>query len=225
MTEQTLTADVVVIGAGAVGENVAGRTARAGLDTILVERDLVGGERSYWTCMPSKALLRSGTALQAARSVKGAQEAVTGQLDAKAVLRRRDGFTSHWDDAGQVQWVHDAGIRLLRGTARLTGARQVAVAGADGGQTSIEARRAVVLATGSTPTVPPVDGLDALEFWGTREATAAAKVPESLLVLGGGVSGAELAQAYSRLGARVTLVARRDLLGNYPEPARRLVEK
>ncbi|MCG2622858.1 NAD(P)/FAD-dependent oxidoreductase [Arthrobacter sp. I2-34] len=225
MTEQTLTVDVVVIGAGAVGENVAERTARAGLETLLVERDLVGGECSYWACMPSKALLRSGAALQAARSVQGARQAVTGQLDAAAVLRRRDGFTSHWDDAGQVRWVHDAGIRLLRGTARLAGVRQVSVAGADGGHSSIEARCAVVLATGSTPTVPPVDGLDALDFWGTREATAAAEVPQSLLVLGGGVSGTELAQAYARLGARVTLVARRDLLGRYPEPARRLVEK
>ncbi|NKX50917.1 NAD(P)/FAD-dependent oxidoreductase, partial [Arthrobacter deserti] len=224
MTQQTLEADVVVIGAGAVGENVAGRTVRAGLDTVLVERGLVGGECSYWACMPSKALLRSGSALQAARSVEGAREAVTGGLDPAAVLRRRNSFTSHWNDAGQVKWVDEAGIRLVRGSARLEGARRVAVTGQDGPEHIFEARRAVVLATGSTPVVPPVDGLGPLEFWGTREATAAAEVPGSLLVLGGGVAGTELAQAYARLGARVTLVARRDLLGNYPEPARRLVE-
>jgi pyruvate/2-oxoglutarate dehydrogenase complex dihydrolipoamide dehydrogenase (E3) component len=223
-SESALEADVVVIGAGAVGENAADRAARGGLKTVLVESDLVGGECSYWACMPSKALLRSGTVLNAARHVPGAAQAVTGRLDTAAVLKRRDGFTSHWNDDGQVEWVRGAGIELLRGRGRLAGERAVEVTGADGSATLVTARHAVVLATGSEPTIPPFDGLDALDFWGTREATAAQEVPESLLVMGGGVSGSELAQAYARLGSRVTLVARGDLLAKYPEPARRLVE-
>jgi pyruvate/2-oxoglutarate dehydrogenase complex dihydrolipoamide dehydrogenase (E3) component len=224
MPEQTLEADVVVIGAGAVGENAAERTASGGLKTILVESELVGGECSYWACMPSKALLRPGTLLQAARSVQGAAQAVTGGLDADAVLARRDSFTSNWDDSSQVKWVDGAGIELIRGTATLSGPREVTVKDDDGTQTRITARHAVVLATGSAPTVPRVDGLDGIDFWGTREATSAREVPESLLVLGGGVSGCELAQAYARLGTDVTLVARGDLLAKFPEPARRLVE-
>jgi pyruvate/2-oxoglutarate dehydrogenase complex dihydrolipoamide dehydrogenase (E3) component len=224
MPEQTLEADVVVIGAGAVGENAAERTANGGLKTILVESELVGGECSYWACMPSKALLRPGTLLQAARSVQGAAQAVTGSLDADAVLARRDSFTSNWDDSSQVKWVAGAGIELLRGSATLSAPREVTVTDDDGTLTRISARHAVVLATGSAPTVPRVDGLDGIGFWGTREATSAREVPESLLVLGGGVSGCELAQAYARLGTDVTLVARGDLLTKFPEPARRLVE-
>lgn len=223
-SDQALQADVVVLGAGAVGENAADRAARGGLKTVLVESELVGGECSYWACMPSKALLRSGTALQAARNVPGAAEAVTGQLDAAAVLKRRTRFTSDWNDDGQVEWVRGAGIELVRGTGRLAGVRVVEVTGRDGSATTVTARHAVVLATGSVPSVPPVEGLDSVELWGTREATAAPQVPESLLVLGGGVSGCELAQAYARLGSRVTLIARGDLLSKYPEPARRLVE-
>jgi pyruvate/2-oxoglutarate dehydrogenase complex dihydrolipoamide dehydrogenase (E3) component len=223
MTNQTLAADVVVIGGGAAGENLAGRTAAAGLKTILVEKDLVGGECSYWACMPSKALLRPGTALAAARRVEGARQAATGVLDRDAVLARRTAFTSNWEDSSQVDWVRGAGIELLRGTGRLAGRNKVEVA-TDEGTTAIEARHAVVLATGSTPSVPPVPGLDEVPFWGTREATAVREVPRSLLVLGGGVSGVELAQAFARLGSTVTLVARGGLLSAYPEPAQRLVE-
>lgn len=224
MVDQTLEADVVVIGAGAVGENAADRTTRGRLKTILVESQLVGGECSYWACMPSKALLRPGTVLQAARSVKGAAQAVAGSVDADAALARRDSFTSDWDDSSQVEWVDGAGIELVRGTARVSGVREVTVTADGGSQTRIAARHAVVLATGSAPTNPPVEGLDSIPFWGTREATSAREVPESLLVLGGGVSGCELAQAYARLGSNVTLVARGDLLEKFPEPARRLVE-
>ena len=215
--------DVIVIGAGAVGENVADRVVRGGLTAVLVEAELVGGECSYWACMPSKALLRPGTALHGAQSVPGAKEAVTRTLDAAAVLKRRDHFTSNWQDDSQVKWVQDTGIELIRGHGWITATRKVVVAGLDGNSYALTARRAVVVATGSSPTAPPIDGLADVDYWTTREATSAQEVPRRLAVLGGGVAGAELAQAFSRLGARVTLVARGALLGAFPEEASALV--
>ncbi|MFC9352776.1 dihydrolipoyl dehydrogenase family protein [Arthrobacter sp. NPDC057013] len=215
--------DVIVIGAGAAGENAADRVVQGGLTAVLVEAELVGGECSYWACMPSKALLRPGTALHGAQAVPGASEAVTGTLDAAAVLKRRDSFTSHWQDAGQVEWVEGAGIELIRGRARISGERTVKVAGLDGDDYALTARHAVVLANGSTPNRPPVDGLGEVEYWGTREATSAKEVPGRLGVLGGGVAGTELAQAFARLGSTVTLVARSGLLRNFPAEAAELV--
>lgn len=215
--------DVIVIGAGAAGENAADRVVQGGLTAVLVEAELVGGECSYWACMPSKALLRPGTALHGAQAVPGASEAVTGTLDAGAVLKQRDSFTSHWQDAGQVEWVEGAGIELIRGRARLTGVRTARVAGLDGDDYALTARHAVVLASGSTPSQPPVQGLSEVEFWGTREATSAKEVPARLGVLGGGVAGTELAQAFARLGSAVTLVARSGLLRNFPTEAAELV--
>jgi pyruvate/2-oxoglutarate dehydrogenase complex dihydrolipoamide dehydrogenase (E3) component len=215
--------DVIVIGAGAAGENAADRVVQGGLTAVLVEAELVGGECSYWACMPSKALLRPGTALHAAQAVPGASEAVTGTLDAAAVLKRRDSFTSHWQDASQVEWVEGAGIELIRGRAQLTGERTVKVAGLDGDDYTLTARHAVVLANGSTPNQPPIEGLSEVDYWGTREATSAKEVPERLGVLGGGVAGTELAQAFARLGSTVTLVARSGLLRNFPAEAAELV--
>lgn len=215
--------DVIVIGAGAVGENVADRVVRGGLTAVLVEAELVGGECSYWACMPSKALLRPGTALHGAQTVPGAEQAVTRTLDAAAVLKRRDYFTSNWQDDGQVKWVEDTGIELIRGHGWITAPRKVEVAGLDGNSYALSARHAVVVATGSRPNVPAIDGLADIEFWTTREATSAKEIPERLAVLGGGVAGTELAQAYARLGAAVTVVARRGLLGAFPEPAAKLV--
>jgi dihydrolipoamide dehydrogenase len=215
--------DVIVIGAGAAGENAADRVVQGGLTAALVEAELVGGECSYWACMPSKALLRPGTALHGAQAVPGASEAVTGTLDAAAVLKRRDSFTSHWQDASQVEWVEGAGIELIRGRARISGERTVKVAGLDGDDYALTARHAVVLANGSTPNRPPVDGLGEVEYWGTREATSAKEVPGRLGVLGGGVAGTELAQAFARLGSTVTLVARSGLLRNFPAEAVELV--
>jgi pyruvate/2-oxoglutarate dehydrogenase complex dihydrolipoamide dehydrogenase (E3) component len=215
--------DVVVIGAGAVGENVADRAAQGGLSVVLVEAELVGGECSYWACMPSKALLRPGTALHSAQTTPGAKEAVTRTLDAAAVLKRRDYFTSNWQDDSQVAWVKDSGIDLIRGHAWLTAPKTVQVAGLDGTSHQLLARHAVVLATGSMPNTPPIEGLEDLQVWGTREATSASEIPERLAVLGGGVAGTELAQAFARLGSAVTLVARSRLLRKYPEEAARLV--
>ncbi|WP_104180603.1 NAD(P)/FAD-dependent oxidoreductase [Arthrobacter sp. B0490] len=217
------TIDVIVIGAGAVGENVAGRVVQKGLSAVLVEADLLGGECSYWACMPSKALLRPGTVLNAARGVAGAREAVTGSLDAQQVLARRTSFTSDWDDSSQEEWVASAGITLERGRARISGEREVTISRKDGSETVYRADHAVVLATGSTPTVPPIDGLADLDYWTTREATSAKEVPASLAVLGGGVAGVELAQAYSRLGAEVTVIARSGILGTFPQEASDLV--
>ena len=215
--------DVVVIGAGAAGENVADRVVQAGLTAVLVEAELVGGECSYWACIPSKALLRSGTALHGAQTVPGAEEAVTRTLDAAAVLKRRDYFTANWQDDSQVKWVEDTGIELIRGHGWIAAPRAVEVAGLDGNTYTLAARHAVVLATGSTPNTPPIEGLADQEVWGTREATSAKEVPDRLAVIGGGVAGVELAQAFARLGSEVTLVARSRLLRNFPEEAAQLV--
>ena len=213
------TCDVVVIGGGAVGENLADRVVKRGLSAILVESDLLGGECSYWACMPSKALLRSGEALRAARAVPGAAEAVTGQLEPRAVLERRDGFTSHWDDASQVEWAEGAGIQLLRGTARLDGPRRVVVEPRDGGTPLVlEASQAVAICTGSHAEIPSVPGLREARPWTNREATSAKEPPQRLAILGGGVVGCELAQAWNDLGSKVTLLELTDRLLSTFEP-------
>ena len=130
--------DVIVIGAGAVGENVADRTVQGGLSTVIVEAELVGGECSYWACMPSKALLRAGTVLRAARAVEGASAAVTGEIDPPGVLARRDRIVHDWSDDSQVAWLDKAGIDLIRGHGRLTGPRAVQVTAADGTVTELD---------------------------------------------------------------------------------------
>lgn len=200
--------DLIVIGAGPVGENVADYATKGGLRTALVESELVGGECSYWACMPSKALLRSGHALNAARRVPGAREAITGELDVDAVFARRNAFTSDWDDHGQEEWVASAGIDLIRGHGRLVRPREVEVDG------RVYTARAVAIATGSVPVTPDIPGLAEAKAWGTREATSADHVPPRLIVVGGGVAGTEMAFAFSSFGSRVTVLARHGLLGN-----------
>ena len=207
----------MVIGGGAVGENVADRAGRTGLSVALVEDALVGGECSYWACMPSKALLRPGAALAAARGVPGAAAAVTGDVDVAAAFARRDEVTHQWDDSSQVDWVESTGITLLRGHARFTGERALSVDGADG-PVQVTARHAVVVATGSAAVVPPVDGLAEVRPWTSREATSAQQVPARLAVLGGGVVGVEMATAFADFGSAVTLVVRGDRLLANAEP-------
>ncbi|MCG5462470.1 NAD(P)/FAD-dependent oxidoreductase [Micromonospora sp. MED01] len=206
------TYDVVVIGAGPVGENVADRVVQGGLTAAIVERELVGGECSYWACMPTKALLRSQAALRAARQLPGAREAVTGELDAKAVLRRRDAVASHWKDDGQVSWLDSAGIALYRGQGRIGSDRIVEVTDADGATTSLTARHAVVIATGTGALVPDIAGLRAAAPWTSREAAAASEVPGRLAIIGGGVVATEMATAYACLGSAVTMLVRDGVL-------------
>jgi dihydrolipoamide dehydrogenase len=204
--------DLIVLGAGPVGENIADRAVRGGLTAVLIEHELVGGECSYWACMPSKALLRSGQVLRAARAVPGAAEVTRGGVDVRAVLKRRDAFASNWSDDGQVRWVQGAGIAFVRGHARLSGVKEVTVRDADGRERVLTARHAVAVSTGSDAFVPEIPGLADADPWTSREATSAQEVPASLAIIGGGVVATEMATAYADLGSEVTLIARAGLL-------------
>ncbi|MGW1834886.1 dihydrolipoyl dehydrogenase family protein [Streptomyces sp. NPDC002067] len=214
------TYDVIVVGAGPTGENVADRAHAAGLSAVIVESERVGGECSYWACMPSKALLRPVTARSEARRVPGLKDAVAGPLDAEAVLAHRDAFASHWKDDGQVRWLESVGVELVRGQGRLAGPRKVVV----DGERTLRARHAVALCTGSRAVLPPIPGLADAAPWTSREATSAASVPGRLVIVGGGVVGVEMATAWRALGAAVTLVVRGEGLLPRMEPfAGRLV--
>ncbi|WP_084102346.1 NAD(P)/FAD-dependent oxidoreductase [Demequina sp. NBRC 110051] len=211
------TYDVIVIGAGPVGENAADRARRGGLSVALIEAELVGGECSYWACMPSKTLLRPGAARAATTGIPGLPE--PGPLDPAEVFAWRDRVTGEGDDQGQEDWLASVGITLIRGHGRLAGVRRVEVTAGElpeGVSTTraLEARRAVVVATGSVPVLPDIPGLAEASPWSSRDATAADAVPESLIVLGGGVVGCEMATAYADLGSHVTLIARGGLLGS-----------
>jgi len=206
-TDQAVTYDVIVLGAGSTGENVADVAVQRGLSACVVEAELVGGECSYWACMPSKALLRPGQALADAGAVDGAKQAITGTVDATAAFGRRTVFTHNWDDESQAAWLTRAKIELYRGRGALAGERTVTVTSSDGEVTTLRARHAVVVATGSTPFLPPIPGLADAGVWTSREATSATWVPRRLAILGGGVVGVEMATAYRSLGAeRVMLI-------------------
>src|SRR3954453_10935672 len=201
--------DVVVIGAGPAGEVAAGKLASEGLGVAIVEDRLVGGECSFWACMPSKALLRPYEALAEVMRIPGAAEAVTGTLDVPAVLARRDEIIHGLSDDEQTPWLEDRRIELIRGRGKLVGERRVRV-----GEEEIEAKRAVFLAGGSLPAMPPIPGLDSIDgAWTNRDATTAKEIPERMVILGGGVVGVEMSQAFQTLGSQVTLI----------EGARRLI--
>ncbi|MFE4776295.1 dihydrolipoyl dehydrogenase family protein [Streptomyces sp. NPDC056713] len=217
MTDEN-TYDVVVLGAGPVGENVADRARAAGLSAAVVESELVGGECSYWACMPSKALLRPVIAQADARRLPGLRESVQGPLDAAAVLARRDEYTSHWKDDGQVSWLESIGADLYRGKGRLTGPRRVTVSGPDGIEHVLTARHAVTVCTGTRAALPDLPGLADVEPWTSREATSAQKVPGRLVVVGGGVVAAEMATAWQALGSQVTMLVRGSGLLSRMEP-------
>jgi pyruvate/2-oxoglutarate dehydrogenase complex dihydrolipoamide dehydrogenase (E3) component len=214
-----LSYDVVVIGAGSTGENVADRAVKGGLTAAIIESDLVGGECSYRACMPSKALLRPGLALEDARNVAGAGEAVTGTLNVAAVLKRRDLFVSNWTDSGQVKWLRQANVELIRGHARLAGERRVSVTDQNGVARNLNAGFAVVVCTGSQPVIPDIPGLAEARPWTSREATSATTVPRRLAILGGGAVACEMATAWKQLGTEeVTLIERGPRLIPKSEP-------
>jgi pyruvate/2-oxoglutarate dehydrogenase complex dihydrolipoamide dehydrogenase (E3) component len=205
--------DVVVLGAGPSGEVMAGRLGERKLEVAIVEDRLVGGECSYWACMPSKALLRPAQALDEVGRVPGAAQAVTGELDVAAALQRRTEVVHGWDDSAQLPWLDERGVLLVRGHGHLAGKLVVHV-----GETILRARRAVVIAVGTAPLIPPIEGLAEAKPWTNREATTAEAVPSSLIVIGGGPVGAELAQAFATLGADVTLLERESHLLEHDEP-------
>ena len=205
--------DVVILGAGPAGEVCAGRLGEAGLFVAIVEPHLIGGECSFYACMPSKALLRPGELLAEARRIPGVREAVTGGLDTEAVLRRRDEIVHDLDDSSMEPWLSDRGVEVVREHGRLDGERRVRA-----GDETLVARRAVVVATGSGALLPPIDGLREAKPWTNREATTSKRVPDRLVILGGGVVGVELAQAYRSLGSQVTLIEAADRLIAREEP-------
>ncbi|HUF96487.1 MAG TPA: NAD(P)/FAD-dependent oxidoreductase [Ilumatobacter sp.] len=210
--------DVIVIGAGSTGTNVAGYARQHGLTVAVIESEWVGGDCSYWACMPSKALLGPVHALATARRFPGSDAAEAGHLDTRAVFDRRDDIVSHFDDSGQADWLESIGAALIRGHGRLVGERRVSVAANDGPVRYLTANRAVVVATGSRPTMPEIAGLADANPWTSRHATSASAVPPHLAILGGGVVGCEMAQAYRGLGAEVTIVERSGRLLNKYEP-------
>ena len=210
--------DVIVLGAGPVGQNVAARTRAAELSVAVVERELVGGECSYWGCVPSKSLLRPVLAVADVRRIDGAREAVTGPIASAGVFGRRDRYVTNWDDSGQAAFVEALDAVLYRGHARLNGRRRVSVATADDKLITLTARHAVAICTGSAATLPDIPGIAEARPWTNRKATDSSVVPSRLVVVGAGGVGVEMATAWNGLGSKVTLLARTPRLLPRMEP-------
>ena len=226
--------DIICLGSGWAGRIIAARCVAAGLSAVIVEKELVGGDCPFWACVPSKALLRPAEALDDARHVSGARERLTDvsvPVDPEAVLKRRDVFTGGWDDTKVlVPMVENSGTHLVRGVGRITGVKRVNVTlDVSGGKTEsvdLEARQAVAICTGSEPIIPDIPGLADAKPWGPREATSSSVVPETLLIVGGGVVGVEMATVYQSLGSKVVLASRSpELLPSFDDEAGEIVRK
>jgi pyruvate/2-oxoglutarate dehydrogenase complex dihydrolipoamide dehydrogenase (E3) component len=210
--------DIVVIGSGPSGREVSLHSAKNGFSVALIESKLVGGDCAYFACVPSKALLRPPEALEEARQVEGARQAVAGNLGIESVFSRRDTFVDHWDDAKLTNMVEEGGVHILRGHGRLHGRKRVTVTSADGVSTSLIACHAVVLSTGSSPAIPDVPGLAEAKPWTSRDATSAKKVPQRLAIMGDGPVACEMADAWSALGAKITILSRHERILDRYEP-------
>ncbi|MGW1162519.1 dihydrolipoyl dehydrogenase family protein [Streptomyces sp. NPDC002519] len=219
------TYDVIVLGAGPVGQNVTDRARAGGLSVAVVERELVGGECSYWACVPSKALLRPVIALADVRRVDGARQAVTGRIDTERVFARRNHYVTDWDDSGQAEAVKSMGADLFRGQGRIDGPRRVTVTRDDGARQTLTARHAVAVATGSRPFLPDLPGIREARPWTNRHGTDSSTVPARLVIVGGGGVGVEMATLWQGLGSQVTLLARRALLPRMEPIAGELLER
>ncbi|MFE3904922.1 dihydrolipoyl dehydrogenase family protein [Streptomyces sp. NPDC059153] len=219
------TYDVIVLGAGPVGQNVADHARAAGLTVAVVECELVGGECSYWACVPSKALLRPVVAVADTQRVDGARQAVTGRLDTARVFARRNHYVTDWDDSGQAKWVRSIGAGLFRGRGRIDGPRRVTVTQDDGASRTLTARHAVAIATGSRPALPDIPGIKEAHPWTNRHGTDSSTVPARLAIVGGGGVGVEMATLWQGLGSRVTLLARRSLLARMEPFAGELIAR
>jgi pyruvate/2-oxoglutarate dehydrogenase complex dihydrolipoamide dehydrogenase (E3) component len=208
MAEDEITYDAIVLGAGPVGQTVATRVRAQGLSVALIERELVGGECSYWGCVPSKAMLRPVLAVADARRVDGARQALANPVDPAGVFARRDRYATNWDDTVQFDAMSEQGIHVIRGHAALLGPRRVSISTAEGSAQVLSARHAVAICTGSTASIPDIPGIAQAHPWTNRRATDNHAVPGRLAVVGGGGVGVEMATAWQGLGSRVTLLVR-----------------
>lgn len=227
-SEKTLTFDVVIIGSGPSSRELARRTAAEKLKTIIIEEELFGGDCPYWACIPSKALLRPSEAIEAAKQIGGAHEMIRDSkptIDVKAVFARRDKFVNHWNDQGLIDLLESQGASVIRGRGALAGKNKVQVTSQTGESVLINAKEAVVLATGSSAKIPDIPGLQSVGFWTSREANATNEVPKRLIIIGGGVVGCEMATFFGNITKVSLITSAKELLPHFePEAGKRVRE-